>query len=142
MRGTFITPELSGAVDPAAVDGKAEMFIRYENNDVLYDSFILCRFMRHLIEREHLIDIVKATTGLELTDDELEETAKRITTQTRIFNVREGVTKKDDTLPEMFFKKPLAPGGKTITKEELSKMVAEYYSLHGWDEEGVPPEKN
>jgi aldehyde:ferredoxin oxidoreductase len=76
--------------------------------------------------------------GLSFKKEELEKIAHHITTQARLFNIREGVTKKDDTLPARFFKEPLGQEGKLIKEDELSKMVEEYHYLHGWDKEGMP----
>ena len=138
LRGTFYKAELSGQISPEAIEGKARLYIDYEDRSVLFDSLILCRFFRDLIGWGELGDIVMATMGLKLKKGDLAEIARHITTQTRAFNIREGITKKDDTLPMRFFREPLSREGKSITQDELNRMVEEYYSLRGWDKEGVP----
>ncbi len=138
LRGTFYKAELSGQVAPEEIEGKAALFIDYEDRSVLFDSLILCRFFRDIIGWEEIARIIEATTGLALGKEEMGAMANRITSDTRRFNLREGVTSKDDTLPERFFKEPLAGSGCIITREELDRMVSDYYSLRGWDRDGVP----
>jgi len=53
------------------------------------------------------------------------------------FFLREGVTSKDDTLPERFFDDPLGEEGKAISREDLGKMLQDYYSLRGWNAEDI-----
>jgi len=59
---------------------------------------------------------------------------------TRRFNIREGLTKEDDTLPSRFFDEPLGKGKKILTRDGFNKMLADYYRLRGWSEQGVPQE--
>jgi aldehyde:ferredoxin oxidoreductase len=71
---------------------------------------------------------------------------ERIITTERMFNNREGFTRKDDRLPERFFKEPTPDGlsivkGKKIDRVKFKEMINEYYDLHGWDENGVPNEE-
>jgi aldehyde:ferredoxin oxidoreductase len=71
---------------------------------------------------------------------------ERIYTLERMFNLREGFTRKDDTLPERYFKEPTPIGlpiarGKKIEREQFEKMLDEYYGLHKWDKNGVPTEE-
>jgi aldehyde:ferredoxin oxidoreductase len=57
---------------------------------------------------------------------------------TRKFNLREGITKADDTLPKRFFEEPIGPEGKILKREDFEKMLGDYYRLRGWSSEGVP----
>ena len=138
LRGTFYKAELSGQISPDTIEGKATLYVDYEDRSVLFDSLILCRFFRDLIGWQELTDIVKATMGLGVKKEDLENIANHITTQTRVFNLREGITSKDDTLPGRFFKETIGEESKSIKKEELNKMVKDYYQLRGWDNIGVP----
>jgi aldehyde:ferredoxin oxidoreductase len=61
----------------------------------------------------------------------------------RLFNLREGLTRKDDWLPDQFFDQPTTLGipgvrGLTIDREKLAGMIDEFYEYHGWDKDGVP----
>ncbi|MDI3534167.1 MAG: aldehyde:ferredoxin oxidoreductase [Thermosediminibacterales bacterium] len=138
LRSTFYKPELAGIIDPDTTEGKAKLFIEYEDRLALYDALILCRFYRDIVLWEDLSTIIQATTGLKLNTEELRKIASNIVDATRIFNIREGITKKDDTLPERFFEEPIGSKSKVITREQLETMLSDYYSLRGWSTEGVP----
>ncbi|WP_369689042.1 aldehyde ferredoxin oxidoreductase family protein [Carboxydothermus islandicus] len=138
LRATFYKPELSGMIDPATIEGKARLFIEFENRLTIFNTQILCVFFRDLIQWPELIQLIKAITGWEYTQQELEEMANRIVTLTRVFNSREGATKSLDTLPKRFFSEPINEGKNIISEEELSYMVNEYYRLRGWDDQGFP----
>ncbi len=59
---------------------------------------------------------------------------------TRVFNIREGLTKDNDCLPRRFFV-PFASGplkGVGVNETELAKAIDTYYAMVGWDEDGVP----
>jgi aldehyde:ferredoxin oxidoreductase len=84
------------------------------------------------------LDIVEMTTGLKLDEKGLRKIAADIQDETRRFNLREGITAKDDTLPQRFFDEPLGKEGKTIGRGELDQMLRDYYALRGWDARGVP----
>jgi aldehyde:ferredoxin oxidoreductase len=58
--------------------------------------------------------------------------------------VKDGVRRKDDTLPRRYFEEPVPDGpskGEVIVQEEFDRMLDEYYNLHGWDENGIPTPK-
>jgi len=49
-----------------------------------------------------------------------------------------GLIGQGKTLPKSFFDEPLGKDGKTIRREELQKMLQDYYALRGWTSEGIP----
>ena len=55
-----------------------------------------------------------------------------------MFNIRAGVSGKDDTLPKRFLETPMPEGPVKGQVFELDKMLPEYYRIRGWDEKGVP----
>jgi aldehyde:ferredoxin oxidoreductase len=139
LRATFYKPELSGQIDPDQIEGKAELYLDFEDRATLFDTLIFCRFFRDLILWDELGTILEATTGMALDKPGLQEIASNVVDATRVFNLREGLTTSDDSLPEPFFANKLAGSGKGVAREELQKMVADYYQLRGWDERGIPP---
>lgn len=140
LRATFYKAELSGTIDPSAVEGKAALFVDFEDRLTIFNTQILCVFFRDLIQWDELVPLVRASTGWGLTREELGRIANRIITATRIFNIREGATRADDTLPRRLFEEPINDGRNVITRKELDVMLDDYYRLRGWDENGVPPE--
>ncbi len=139
LRGTFYKAELSGMIEKDVVEGKAEMFVDFEDRAALFDSLVLCRFFRDLYTWDQLSRIVAMTTGLKLDKDGLAVLAARISDEARRFNMQMGLTKDDDTLPERFFSEPLAPSGSVLTREDYETLRGDYYRLRGWDEDGRPP---
>jgi aldehyde:ferredoxin oxidoreductase len=87
--------------------------------------------------------LVRHITGMELSGAELMEAAERICTLERMFNNREGASRKDDLLPERYYTEPtpLGPEGmknKVIERDKYELLLDEYYGVHGWDKGGVP----
>jgi aldehyde:ferredoxin oxidoreductase len=138
LRTTFYKPELSGVIDPDTVESKAELLVEYEDRLTLYDSLILCRFFRDMVLWDDLKTIVEATMGLIKSKEELRNIASNITDETRMFNIRQGITAKDDRLPPRFFMEPVGPDRKVITEQQMDRMLKEYYSCRGWDQKGMP----
>jgi len=68
----------------------------------------------------------------------LRRISSNIQDETRRFNLQEGVTAKDDTLPKRFFDEPLGKEGKVIRREVLERLLRDYYALRGWNNEGIP----
>ncbi|KPV63156.1 MAG: Tungsten-containing aldehyde ferredoxin oxidoreductase [Candidatus Bathyarchaeota archaeon BA1] len=67
-------------------------------------------------------------------------------TLTRAFNVREGLSRKDDHLPQRIMNEPTPKGHATgckafISTEDFEQCLDKYYSLRGWDQNGKPTHK-
>lgn len=137
LRSTFYKPELAGMIDPDQIEGKAELFIDFEDRCTLFDTLILCRFYRDFYQWEALGELVSMATGLDLSKSELQAMAARVTDLTRQFNLREGLTAKDDFLPKRLLSQKL-DNGNLITARELTRLIQDYYALRGWDENGIP----
>jgi len=137
LRATFYKPELSGMIDPDVIEGKAKLFVDFEDRLTIFDTLILCRFYRDLYPWEQLNEIIHLTTGLEVNIKTLQEKAAAISTLVRHFNIREGLKPEDDQLPKKIYRK-LKKTEDIITEQELDYMLKDYYSLRGWDEKGKP----
>jgi aldehyde:ferredoxin oxidoreductase len=138
LRSTFYKPELSGMIKPDQIEGKAELFVDFEDRLTIFDTLILCRFYRDLYPWEELKRMIQAVTGLEAGKETLRSTAAAIATLVRSFNLREGLTSEDDRLPKGLYRE-LEKTGHKITEEELEIMLKDYYRLRGWDDMGRPP---
>jgi len=138
MRATFYKPELSNMIDPDQIEGKAEMFMDWEDRLIVFDAMILCRFFRDLYQWEELAIMLKGITGLDLDKEKMRSIAGNISTDTRRFNIREGLTEDDDKLPKRFYKEMLPETQKIITEEQMDQMLKDYYKARGWDEMGRP----
>ena len=139
MRATFFRLELTKMIDPEQIEGKAAMFVEWEDRHTFFDTLILCRFYRDLYQWEELSNIIQGTTGLKLDKQGMRSIAARVTNDTRWFNIREGLKPEDDRLPRRFHEEALELG-KVITESEMKILLKDYYRSRGWDEEGVPKE--
>ncbi len=137
LRTTFYKPELAGLIDPARIDGKAEMLVDYEDRLCIFDTLTLCRFYRDMYSWEELETTLALVTGVKRGQEELRKTAAEIISMTRRFNLREGFTAADDRLPQRFHKEALPDGG-TLTEAEMERMLQDYYQLRGWSGDGIP----
>jgi aldehyde:ferredoxin oxidoreductase len=138
LRATFYKPELSGMIDPGQVEGKAELFVDFEDRLTLFDTLVLCRFYRDLYPWELLQEMIAILTGLDADRSRLRQCAAAIATLTRRFNIREGLIPQDDRLPRQLHRR-LEDSDRVVTEEEINTMVQEYYRLRGWDADGQPP---
>ena len=87
-------------------------------------------------------DLLKAITGTPFTTEDLDLIGLRILTQERLFNIREGLGRKDDTLPERLLNEPLPDGPNKGSTVPLETLKDEAYAALGWDlETGVPKQK-
>jgi aldehyde:ferredoxin oxidoreductase len=135
LRATFYKAELSGMIDPDVIEGKAGLFLDFEDRLTLFDALILCRFYRDLYPWEQLKEIIHTVTGLDVDQKTLQEKAGAISDIVRRFNLREGMKPEDERLPKSLHRK-LEKTGDIITEQELDYMLKDYYSLRGWDESG------
>ncbi|MBS3808869.1 MAG: aldehyde ferredoxin oxidoreductase family protein [Desulfobacterales bacterium] len=138
LRATFYKPELAGMIDRDQIEGKAEMFAEWEDRLTVFDCLVLCRFYRDLYQWEELGRMIKAVTGLDMDKDEMRALAANVTDNARRFNIREGLTPEDDTLPKRFHREVLPETGQIITEEQMDTLLKEYYKARGWDEAGNP----
>jgi aldehyde:ferredoxin oxidoreductase len=77
------------------------------------------------------------TLGFNYDEESFLKLGERIYNLSRLFNTREGIRRKDDSLLPRFHK-PREDTGWVITKEDFERMLDIYYSKRGWDSEGVP----
>jgi aldehyde:ferredoxin oxidoreductase len=102
------------------------------------DCLHMCHFLPWT--SKELVNIVSAVTGWETSVLELNKVGERAINLTRVFNIREGFTPEDDTLPERFYH-PHTSGALSKTavdRDALQKAVQTYYKMVGWSEMGVP----
>jgi aldehyde:ferredoxin oxidoreductase len=112
-----------------------------EDLGAVKDSFIFCRFFRDLYDEETISKLTPYLMGVEISIKELKLIGERIINLVRAFNVREGVSRKDDYPPDRFFIEPIPEGpakGVILNKEEFETALDHYYELREWNHDGVP----
>lgn len=139
LRAWPVEDEAFGDMDPFTIEGKAQLVIELQHYNAAKFSTILCDFWA--LTPETTAEMLSLVTGESYTAEDMDQTGERIVNTARLFNLREGFSRKDDTLPGRVFNQVLksgVPSGKKLPQEEFEKMLLEYYSLRGWDEEGRP----
>ena len=140
LRSYLIGPEVLGSpvlVDRDRPDGKADLVMLYQDLSAAMDCMVVCRFTNFAWTVDDYAEMLSAGTGIEFGGRDLLRLGERIYNLERLFNLREGFTAKDDTLPPRFFT-PLPEGGSRNRVVHLEEMLKEYYELRGWDKEGRP----
>lgn len=134
--------------DYRSYEGKSRMVWWQELLYAVTDSLGTCKFQTvflavHAPKWDEFSKLIYLVSGIQYTTSQLMEIGERIYTIERMFNNREGFSRKDDALPERYFKEATPIGlprvrDRKINKEKFEKMLDEYYTLHGWDDNGVP----
>ncbi len=137
--------DIKGSVDRfKAEKGRGKLVKDSEDLFVIIDSLIVCKNAKSTFYQE-LADMAKlytSTTGLLITPEELAVAGERINTLAKLINVREGMTRNDDTLPWKVMNLPVSDDGPAkgalVTQEELDLLLDDYYQARGWTVEGIP----
>jgi aldehyde:ferredoxin oxidoreductase len=144
-RSGAYTFDMSGKVDRLKAEkGRGKLVKDSEDVFALIDSLIICKNARGTLYKE-LADMAKLytlVTGYEMTPQELSAAGERINTLARLINIREGLSRKDDTLPWKVMNQPIPDDGPAkgavVTQDELDLLLDDYYQARGWTLDGVP----
>ncbi len=145
-RSSAYEADFSDRVDRLAVDDtRGRIAVDSEDFEAVLDSLIWCKFLRKAFGDfyEESARVYSMVTGWEMTADDLRRCGERISNLKKLFNLREGWTRADDTLPQRTLEEPLPTGvaaGVGLTREELDFMIAGYYQARGWTVDGMIPE--
>lgn len=130
---------------PYTENGKGELVKWHEDLVAVKNSIQVCLFALYpwMVPSRSVPDALSecyyGVTGIRLTRKQILLTGERIVNIERAFNIREGLTREDDTLPERFLKDPYPDGPAKGQVVHLKKMLQDYYRFRDWDEEtGFP----
>ena len=134
--------DFSDQVDRLNIDESAvPLAIETEDEAALMDSLILCKFLRGVFEDRFAAmgEMLRLVTGVEHSVDDLREVARRIVTAKKLFNIRQGWTPEEDTLPDRFMNDSLeneTNGVSALSSSKLAALIAQYNLARGWTQEG------
>jgi aldehyde:ferredoxin oxidoreductase len=134
--------DFSAAADRRHGDEEAaRRAVETEDRAALIDSLILCKFLRGVFPDlwAESAELLGKVTGWDVTADELRAAARRIIDAKKFFNIREGWTPAEDTLPGRFLGEPLPDGsapGAVLPEDRLRAMIRAYNLARGWTEDG------
>jgi aldehyde:ferredoxin oxidoreductase len=141
LRGYTISVEVFGIpkrMDPFATEGKAEMSKLFQDVAAFVDSTGMCLFTTFGIGAEDIHPMLEHATGAGYTLEECLKIGERVWNLERLFNMKAGLTGKDDTLPPRILHEGIPEGPAKGMVGKLPNMLPEYYKLRGWDATGVP----
>jgi aldehyde:ferredoxin oxidoreductase len=137
--------DLKGKVDRLKAEkGRGKLVKDQEDTYALIDSLIVCKNAKGAFYKEvpELAKLYSLVTGYDMTPEEFSAAAERVNILARLINIREGLNRKDDTLPWKVMNKPIPDDGPVkgaiVTQDELNLMLDGYYESRGWTLEGVP----
>jgi aldehyde:ferredoxin oxidoreductase len=146
IKGYMISPEILGypeKLDRFAVEGKAAYAKVFHDLTAVIDALGLCVFTTFGLGLQDYVDMYNAVVGDEHDNESLLRAGDRIWTLEKLFNLKAGLTKADDTLPKRFLEDPIeeGPSAGKESVHHLDVLLPQYYSVRGWDENGVPTEE-
>lgn len=127
--------------DRFSTEGKAKLVFELQNARAVMDSTGVCVLGWRAMGMEEMAKIMIVTTGWSFNAKSLLKAGEGIYNLERVLAVRDGVTRKDDSLPPRVFEETLPTGaakGVKFQKRDFELMLDEYYKLRGWDLEGKP----
>lgn len=114
----------------------------YEDAFGVFDAISGCKFMGMVLTGEDWAILIESLLGYEFSEKDFRILGERIYNIERVYNVREGLTRDDDTLPKRLLEEPLPDGPAKGQTVNLDPLLDAYYEYRGWDKNGVPtPEK-
>lgn len=143
LRSWPIGAELLSAedrIDPLSTEFKAEFVKNQQDFFTVLNSSVTCLFTTFSLSLRHMVQSLHAATGIEpfSSPEEVLRIGERTNNLVRLFNLREGLTRREDTLPRRFLKEPLQEGPSRGRVVDLETMLDDYYLVRGWDEKGIP----
>jgi aldehyde:ferredoxin oxidoreductase len=141
VRGYMISPEILGLpekLDRFAVEGKATWVKIFQDLTAVIDSLGLCLFTSFALNADDYRALFNAITGEEITTEQLLEAGDRIYNLERQFNLKAGISPKEDRLPKRFMEQELEAGASKGHLAELGRLLPAYYKERGWDASGIP----
>lgn len=139
--GYMISPEVLGApekLDPYVTKGKPQWVKTFQDLTASIDASGMCLFTSFALDAQDYADLLTATTGMQIDTAELLKIGERIWNLQKLYNIKRGFGRKDDTLPARFLTEPLKEGAPTGQVWKRDELLDEYYTLRGWDTEGTP----
>ena len=137
--------DVKGKVNRLIVEkGRGKMVKDMEDQYTIVDSLIVCKFSRgtYYDGFKDMAKLYSLVTGFDVTPEQLRQTGERINNVARLFNIREGLGRKDDSLPYKVMHLPVPDEGPSkgafVSQKELDFLLDDYYESRGWNKDGIP----
>ncbi|MEA2102418.1 MAG: aldehyde ferredoxin oxidoreductase C-terminal domain-containing protein, partial [Thermodesulfobacteriota bacterium] len=130
---------------PMAMDAQVDYCIESQNNTVIGDCLVMCRFIQEralgTALNDAYIPLIRYVTGWDMDIEELDLIAQRVYNLERWINCSRGAGRNKDSLPWRVMNEPVIDGpskGKFCPPERLTDLLDRYYRKRGWDTKGIP----
>jgi aldehyde:ferredoxin oxidoreductase len=134
LAAPFLVIEESEIQDPLKENPEeAKVVKELEDALTVFDAAGCCKFMGMALDADEWSAIVATLTGWDFGVNEFRKTGERIYNLERAFNIREGITRADDTLPKRLLEEPLPEGPAEGQVNNLDILLDPYYEFRGWD---------
>jgi len=143
VRGYMVSPEILGmpeALDRFAMDGKAEWVKVFQDITTSIDSLGVCLFTSFALGAQDYANLYNAATGADLSAEDILACGERAYNNERLYNLAEGYSAKDDTLPKRLLEEAMPDGPTKGYVHPLDQLLPKYYETRGWGADGVPTE--
>ena len=136
--------EVLGDLDPFTIENKAQVVKEMMDDNSVMHALIVCDIGGKFIPLgiDEYAEYLNAVTGMTYQKADLLRISEKIETLIRLINLREGLGKDSDALPDRVLNESHTNGptkGKRMGAENFNLMLSEYYKLRGWDEnDGTP----
>ncbi len=138
----LFNPDLQPIEPTALNEDKMRLYFHHVNNQHFWDCAMMCFFLSY--NPEQMVTLLNAVTGWNVDLAETQTIGQRTITLARVFNLREGLSAADDTLPARFFE-PFLKGepGRSAPLDEAAFQECKkiYYDMMGWDRESGAPRR-
>ncbi|MEK7448298.1 MAG: aldehyde ferredoxin oxidoreductase family protein [Planctomycetota bacterium] len=133
------------AVGRDKIEGKAQRVIELQHIRPVFDMIGCCRlqWVELDLSLEYYPQALAAATGLNYSLDDLLKCSERVWNLSRLFLIRESKNfgRHVDYPPARFYEEKVKNGptrDSIAKKQDIDKLLDEYYRLRGWDENGKP----
>jgi aldehyde:ferredoxin oxidoreductase len=124
--------------DRLGCEGAGKLVSVLQNFMALCDSLNICKFTGFGLQAGDFHRWLNWITGWNISLEEFLRIGERIYNLKRLYNVKCGIGRKDDTLPERILNLKREELHAPERLPDLNKMLDEYYKVRGWDENGIP----
>jgi aldehyde:ferredoxin oxidoreductase len=143
LRSGSYQVDVAGKVDRLKLDAsRGKIVYDGENLYAIIDSLIICKFTRGVYSTmDEFAKAYSLVTGLEMSGQQLIKAGERIYNAAKCFNVRYGLTRKDDYPPPRAFDEPMTDDvvkGTKIDRKQYDEALDSYYRERGWTSDGIP----
>jgi aldehyde:ferredoxin oxidoreductase len=139
VRGYMTSPEILGipeALDPFAVEGKAEWTKIFQDLTAVVDSSGVCLFTTFALGGDDICKFLEAVTGAGYTEAEMMKAGERIWNLERLFNMKAGISPDEDKIAKRLLEVPVSEGPAEGNVVDLDTMLKEYYEVRDWTVDG------